>query len=110
MGLHLRTGEDLDLWAVGALHYHSRIAAYAEILAAETLANGSAEAFGEWWAERWRWEKETHRLTVADQDGAVVGFSYLGPSETPGAAELYAIHVDPALVGRGIGRGLMVDA
>jgi GNAT superfamily N-acetyltransferase len=60
--------------------------------------------------ERWKWERETHRLTVAEQDGSVVGFTYVGPSETPGCAELYAIHVEPGLVGTGVGRQLMDNA
>jgi len=110
MGVLLRTGEDFDLVAVGAVHYRSRVAAYAHILSDATLGGGSAEAFGEWWSERWRWEQDTHRLTVADQAGEVVGFTYVGPSETDGAVELYAIHVDPALVGAGVGRELMVNA
>lgn len=92
------------------MHFRSRAAAYAHILAPETLAAGSAEAFGEWWAERWRWERETHRLTVAERDGEVVGFTYVGPSETPGQPELYAIHVAPELVGTGLGRQLMGGA
>lgn len=92
------------------MHYRSRAAAYAHILSDATHGGGSAEALGEWWSERWRWEQDTHRLTIAEQDGAVVGFTYVGPSETTGAAELYAIHVDPALVGTGVGRDLMVNA
>jgi GNAT superfamily N-acetyltransferase len=44
-------------------------------------------------------------------DGAtVVGFSYVGPSETPAAVELYAIHVAPDRVGTGVGRLLMSGA
>jgi ribosomal protein S18 acetylase RimI-like enzyme len=108
--MHLRTGKGLDLKAVGRVHWWSRAAAYAHILAPETPAGGSAEALGEWWTERWKWEQETHRLTVADQDGEVVGFTYVGPSETEGAVELYAIHVVPELVGTGVGRELMVNA
>ncbi|GIF19268.1 hypothetical protein Ate02nite_19980 [Paractinoplanes tereljensis] len=65
---------------------------------------------GAWWSERWKWERDTHRLTVAEQDGRLVGFTYVGPSEVDGAAELYAIHVDPALVGSGVGKLLMIDA
>jgi ribosomal protein S18 acetylase RimI-like enzyme len=108
--MHLRTGEGLDLVAVGAVHWRSRAAAYAHILGPENLAGGSAEALGEWWTERWKWEQETHRLTVADQDGEIVGFTYAGPSETEGAAELYAIHVVPERVGTGVGRELMSNA
>jgi len=110
MSVRLRTGKDFDLWAVGTLHQRSRLAAYAHIIPAETLAARSAESFAEWWSERWKWEKETHRLTVADDDGEVVGFSYVGPSETAGAAELYAIHVEPGRVGTGVGQALMVEA
>ncbi len=96
--------------AVGSVHQRSRVAAYAGILSPATLELRTAAAFGEWWTERYRWERDTHVLTVADRDGEVVGFTYVGPSETPDAAELYAIHVAPELVGAGVGRLLMVDA
>jgi ribosomal protein S18 acetylase RimI-like enzyme len=108
--MHLRTGEGLDLKAVGRVHWRSRAAAYAHILAPDAVAGGSAEALGEWWTERLKWEQDTHRLTVADHDGEIVGFTYVGPSETEGAVELYAIHVVPELVGTGVGRELMVNA
>ena len=110
MSVLLRTAEDFDLYGVGAVHQRSRAAAYAGILSPETLAMRSAEAFGEWWSERWKWEKDTHRLTVADAGGEVVGFTYVGPSETPGAVELYGIHVAPEHVGTGLGRRLMINA
>lgn len=103
-------GDDLDLLAVGALHQRSRATAYAQILSAGTLTRRPAEAFGEWWRERWRWERETHRLTVAERHGELVGFTYVGPSRTHGAVELYGIHVDPRLVGTGVGRRLMDNA
>ncbi len=110
MSILLRDAEDADLPLVGALHQRSRVAAYAHLLPAETLGARSAEAFGAWWSERWKWEKETHRLTVAEESGEIVGFTYVGPSETPGAAELYAIHVEPEHVGTGLGRQLMANA
>jgi ribosomal protein S18 acetylase RimI-like enzyme len=110
MRVSLRTAEEVDLMAVGSVHQRSRVAAYAGILSPETLELRTAEAFGEWWTERYRWERDTHVLTVAAAEGEVVGFTYVGPSETPDAAELYAIHVAPSLVGAGVGRLLMVDA
>ena len=94
---------------MGALHHRSRADAYAHILSGGTSA-GSPEALGEWWSERWKWERDTHRLTVAEDDGRIVGFTYVGPSETPGAAELYAIHVEPDTIGTGVGRLLMTNA
>jgi ribosomal protein S18 acetylase RimI-like enzyme len=110
MTARLRPGADLDLFAVGALHHRSRAAAYAGILSPAALSSGSARAMGEWWSERWKWERETHRLTVAVDGDEVVGFSYVGPSPDDGVRELYAIHVDPGHVGGGVGRLLMVDA
>ena len=106
----LRAGTDRDTPAVGALHYRSRAAAYAHLLSPAALAFGSPEALGEWWLERLRWERHTHCLTVAVDEGAIVGFTYLGPSAEAGVMELGAIHVDPAYVGCGVGRQLMRDA
>ncbi|GAB1645139.1 N-acetyltransferase family protein [Krasilnikovia sp. MM14-A1259] len=110
MTVVLRPAADPDLSAIGALHYRSRRDAYAGLFSPAALDFGSPEALGEWWAERWRWERETHRLTVAGVDGELVGFTYLGPTPEPGVTELYAIHVAPQWVGRGVGRELMEDA
>jgi GNAT superfamily N-acetyltransferase len=110
MTVVLRTAAEFDLFGVGQLHCRSRADAYAHIISAEALGALSGEALGAWWSERWKWERETHRLTVAEQAGRIVGFTYVGPSEVDGAAELYAIHVEPELVGAGVGRLLMVNA
>jgi ribosomal protein S18 acetylase RimI-like enzyme len=110
MSVQLRPADDDDLAAVGALHYHSRVSAYREILSPEALNYGSPEAMGEWWIERYRWERDTHRMTVAVDGDKIVGFTYVGPSGDENVAELYAIHVDPAHVGAGAGRDLMIDA
>jgi len=107
MSVHLRPAADDDLRAVGALHFESRAAAYEGILSPGALAFGSPESLGEWWAERWKWERDTHRLTVATDGDTLAGFTYLGPSEQDGVAELYAIHAAPAYVGAGVGRALM---
>jgi GNAT superfamily N-acetyltransferase len=110
MSALLRPATDADLPGIGALHFHSRATAYADILSPAALAHGSPEALGEYWTERWKWEGDTHRLTVADADGVLAGFTYLGPSEEAGAAELSAIHAAPEFVGTGVGRALMADA
>ncbi|GAA4923472.1 GNAT family N-acetyltransferase [Actinoplanes utahensis] len=110
MTVLLRPVRDDELASVGVLHHRSRAAAYAHLLPAESFAARGPEALSAWWVERWRWEKDTHRMTVAEVGGELAGFTYVGPSETPGAAELYAIHVAPERVGTGIGRPLMVEA
>jgi GNAT superfamily N-acetyltransferase len=108
--VRLRAGTDADGAAVGALHYRSRVAAYTAVLSPAALAFGTPEALGEWWAERRKWEHDTHRLTVAVDGDRVVGFTYLGPDEDAGVTQLYAIHVEPEHIGTGVGRLLMRDA
>lgn len=110
MTVLLRPAADDDLPAIGALHFWSRATAYAGIVSPEALRHGSPEALGEWWAERWKWERDTNRLTVAVDGATLAGFTYLGPGEDDGVAELHAIHADPAYVGTGVGRELMRDA
>ncbi|MEV7983995.1 GNAT family N-acetyltransferase [Micromonospora sp. NPDC085948] len=108
----LRPATARDLMAVGALHQRSRVAAYSAFLPAEALVDPTPEAMGRYWAERWQWERENHRMTVAERAGTLVGFSYLGPDDEddPTTGLLNAIHLDPAEQGRGTGRLLMVDA
>jgi RimJ/RimL family protein N-acetyltransferase len=110
MTVLLRPADDADLIAVGALHHRSRAAAYADLVPPETFAARGPEAMSAWWVERWKWERETHLMTVAEADGELAGFTYVGPSETDRAAELYAIHLAPERVGSGLGRELMINA
>jgi ribosomal protein S18 acetylase RimI-like enzyme len=55
-----------------------------------------------------------YRVWVAEREGRVVGFVSTGPSRdddaADGAAELYAIYLDPAWVGAGLGRALTEQA
>ncbi|MER5700835.1 GNAT family N-acetyltransferase [Micromonospora sp. NPDC002296] len=112
MTITLRHATLDDLRPVGALHQRSRVAAYSSFLPAEALADPTPEAMGEYWAERWTWERDEHLMTVVERDGRLVGFSYLGPDDQddPATGLLNAIHLDPAEQGRGTGRALMADA
>lgn len=52
-----------------------------------------------------------NRLTVAENDGAMLGFACSGPArDVEGAGEVYAIYIRPERHGEGIGRTLMADA
>ncbi|MFU8849610.1 GNAT family N-acetyltransferase [Micromonospora sp. SL1-18] len=112
MTVTLRPATEADLMAVGALHQRSRVAAYGSFLPLEALAEPTPEAMGRYWVERWAWERDDHRMTVADRDGRVVGFSYLGPDDAgdPATGLLNAIHLEPGERGRGTGRALMIDS
>ncbi|MEV6598073.1 GNAT family N-acetyltransferase [Actinoplanes sp. NPDC051346] len=110
MSVLLRPAAEADCAGIGELHHRSRASAYAHLLSPAALTFGSPAAMGEWWAERWKWERDTHRLTVATVDDELAGFSYLGPSTDDGVAELSAIHAAPEFVGTGVGKALMRDA
>jgi GNAT superfamily N-acetyltransferase len=108
----LRPATEADLMGVGALHQRSRVAAYGSFLPPEALAEPTPEAMGQYWVERLTWERADHRMTVAERDGRLVGFSYLGPDDAgdPATGLLNAIHLEPDERGRGTGRALMVDS
>ncbi|MFC0508083.1 GNAT family N-acetyltransferase [Micromonospora costi] len=112
MTVTLRRAAADDLMAVGALHQRSRVATYSSFLPAEALAEPTPEAMGRYWVERWGWERDDHRMTVAERAGELVGFTYVGPDDDgdPETGLLHAIHLDPAERGRGTGRELMIDA
>lgn len=112
MTVTLRRGRSDDLIEVGALHQRSRVAAYAPFLTTETLTEPTPAALGQYWQERWSHECADHVLTVAERDGQLVGFSYLGPDDQgdPTTGLLHAVHLEPAERGRGLGRMLMADA
>jgi GNAT superfamily N-acetyltransferase len=110
MTVLLRPTTEADLPSVGALHHRSRVSAYRDFVPEDSLETGGPLAMGQYWQERWKHERDVCRLTIADNEGFVVGFSYLGPSEEPGVGILNAIHVAPEYVGDGVGRLLMIDA
>lgn len=112
MTVTLRSATADDLMAVGRLHQRSRVAAYSSFLPPEALAEPTPDAMGRYWTERWGWERDTHTLTVAERDGELAGFSYVGPDDEgdPATGLLYAIHLEPAERGRGVGRQLMIHA
>ncbi|WP_433828484.1 N-acetyltransferase family protein [Actinoplanes sp. CA-015351] len=110
MTASLRPATEADQPAVGALHHRSRAAAYADLVDPASFEARGPQMMSDYWVERYRWEQDTHRMTVAEENGSLIGFSYVGPSETEGAAELYAIHLDPSRVGTGAGRLLMIQA
>jgi ribosomal protein S18 acetylase RimI-like enzyme len=106
--MKIRPATAADLAAVGRVHARSRGEAYKDLVPADALHAVDGAALGRWWEQRWEYERTTHRLSVArDAAGAVLGFTYVGPSGRPGTGELYAIHVDPDRQGSGVGRALM---
>lgn len=104
MTVVVRTGTESDLAAVGAIYRRSRAAAYAGLVSPAALAAATGPATDAWWAERFRWERDTHALLVAELGGAVAGFGYTGPDE------LEALYVDPPAQRHGAGSALLAGS
>lgn len=92
-----RGGAD-DIEAVGTLHALSRSKTY------KFLSGYRPEVYAEHWRARFEAEQGSHRLHVAKADAELVGFAYVGDGW------LYAIHVHPDWIGRGVGMALMAVA
>jgi L-amino acid N-acyltransferase YncA len=107
----IRPAAPADAPRIAAVHIASWREAYQGIVPEEFLA-GLDEAGR---ADDWRRTLETlergHHVWVAEEEGEVVGFAYLGPSRDEDADrstwEIYAIYLEPHAWGRGIARELM---
>ncbi|MEV4414404.1 GNAT family N-acetyltransferase [Catellatospora sp. NPDC049609] len=114
MTLTIRPGHTpADVAAVALLHTLSRRDAYRDLLTPAELAEVTVERQHQSWSQRWAAESDTHRMHLAERDGELLGFCYLGPADPaaeqapPGTGMLNAIHVRPDAVGSGVGLALM---
>jgi len=101
-----------DARAIAEIHVAGWRFAYRGQMPDELLASLSVDEREE---KRKQWLREPptpeHRTWVAEApDGRIAGFAISGPerAEGPaaGRAEIYAIYVDPARIGSGVGRAL----
>ena len=104
-----------DIPGVARLHVRSWQAGYRGIVADGLLDALSDDS----WLERWRGNLADAagdvRTLVSVDDGAVTGFASIGPVRDPdppgpGWQEVYAVYVDPASWGRGVGARLVTAA
>lgn len=100
-----------DVARIAEIHVASWRAAYAGILPADRLASLDVDEI-----RRWREWRLADRLAprsvtlVVEEGGRPVGFADLGPArddDAPKAGEVYAIYLDPAAWGRGLGAALL---
>lgn len=98
---------EADVAAVSEIRVTGWQAAYAGIVPRSYLDRMTVEADAH---QRRKYftkpDKSTIDLVAVDAEGAVVGWACLGPSRTA-AGELYALYVQPSLIGSGIGRALL---
>jgi ribosomal protein S18 acetylase RimI-like enzyme len=94
-----------DAAAIADVHVRTWQAAYEHVFGAERLDAMETERRAEAWQ---RWLARGDVAFVAEAEGAVVGFVWVGPSRDDDAeAELYAIYVLPDAWGSGAGPALM---
>ena len=62
----------------------------------------------------WHDEQPLRRLWLVERDGALLGFASTGPSRdsdgAPWTGEVYAIYLEPDVIGTGVGRELFAHA
>jgi len=114
--LQIRRAVKEDAAEIGRIHVEAARNAYSGIYTDEYLDALSADER----ARRWTEEGKGHLVSndptiavfVAFSDGKMIGFADIGSagesvsSECTELAELYAIYLDPAYIGKGIGQTL----
>ncbi|WP_166379972.1 GNAT family N-acetyltransferase [Catellatospora methionotrophica] len=104
-----------DAAPIGRIKVRAWRAAYAAFMPATVLGALDPHQEASDWAGYVTAMPAEHRLWVAGQDGAVVGFCRTGPAADdpdlgPAAAEVYGLYVDPDRTGAGIGAALFGHA
>lgn len=106
----IRRASLADADEIARVHVAATRAAYRGIYSKQYLDDLSVVERARLWAE-----KDKGHLALGDpfgvfaafRDGKMIGFGDIGPAAATGQAELYAIYVDPAHIGKGAGRALM---
>jgi len=105
----IRAAVVADARAIADIHVRCWQHAYRGLLPADHLDALSSEQR----AGRWRALLGSGAPTwVYTRDGAIAGFVSAGPArgEPEGVGEVYAIYLEPAMIGLGLGRALMTHA
>jgi GNAT superfamily N-acetyltransferase len=105
----IRRAHPADAVAIAAIHVAATRATYRGIYTEDYLASISVDAFARMWTtpERGHLVNEHYRVFVAFKEGVLIGFADVGPAGAdPSIAELFAIYLDPIVIGSGIGAAL----
>jgi ribosomal protein S18 acetylase RimI-like enzyme len=101
----VRVAAVADAGGIARVHIASWQVAYEGVFPRDFLGSLDLEVRTGWWeALLLRGERVTF---VADANDGVAGFCLIGPSDDPGWGEVFAIYVDPAHWGSGLGWELL---
>ena len=102
------TAGDSD--AIAAVHGRAWFHAYDDFLPYDQLTKYDQDERRDWWAQVLRGEHDSHVLVSTTGDDVVRAFAAYGAArdeDRPGEGELYAMYVDPAAQGAGLGTALL---
>lgn len=118
VGIRRATTPDAD--AIAAIHVRSWVATYERPPSDRGLDTDIAHRTEVWrhrldQQDRLDQQNIGRKILVASLDGAVAGFIYFGPSpdvqdDPRKTGQIFSVHVEPAVTGRGVGRHLMKGA
>jgi GNAT superfamily N-acetyltransferase len=112
--MRIREAVPADAVAIAEVHVRSWQAAYRGQLTDDYLDGLTVEGRIDQHRRSLEEPREDWRTWVAEEGAAVRGFAVTGPSEDADAdertGEVYAIYLEPRLVGTGIGRALFEHA
>ncbi|MGH8928745.1 MAG: GNAT family N-acetyltransferase, partial [Acidimicrobiia bacterium] len=108
----IRTASTVDATAIAGIHVRSWIATYGK---PPSKIENDIDRRTKVWRQRLGRLGPWPRTMVAVADGAITGFIYFGPSPDPDhdparTAQVFSLHVDPEMTGRGVGRMLLEHA
>ena len=103
--MEVRRASVSDAADIAAVHVHTWQVAYAHVFGSERLAGMDVDARTGQWR---RWLERGDDVFVADDEGCIDGFAWIGPSrDSEAEGELYAIYASPEAWGSGAGSALM---
>ncbi len=107
--LTIRRATPADAATVATLQVRGHRFAYAGLLPQPESDDDWIARRADAWRPQLAPDHERHTL-VAERDGAPVGFVTVGPTDVtalpPGTGHLFALYVEPAVIGSGIGHAL----
>jgi GNAT superfamily N-acetyltransferase len=106
----IRDAQPEDAAAIADVRARGWRAAYAHVFPRDALAGMPADGDLQFWAQLLRDQPARCATVVAERGGEVTGFASVGPARGEECGELYAIYVDPARWGTGLGRALLEAA
>ncbi len=101
----IREAEPGDAGGMARVHVASWQAAYPGLIDQEFLDSLDIEDRTQSWARILRQPRGT--VLLAEAEGVVIGFCAIGPAIDQGWGEVFAIYLDPARWGKGVGRDLL---